>query len=397
MKSLLRNSVLIVNATIVLTGSAAVYPFIDDFEGNSAGSSQPAGWRQGPPVGTASIGAPWSVDEVPGWGMVYKFSGPGEFDGNGRAYSTVEMAGVPKGDGEGWELSVDFQLAEFLMDGPTDSFRFGMGVLGSHFMFSNGRGGGFGGNDFYLIDWGFTLPEEVGQLDQTPMTYRILEFGPLGVVEIGFFSGHIPAGFFNTEDRFRMFVTGEYEGTTLTISSWVENLENDESVEPVSSQIENPMSGRFFGPRFQSGAGVTTHSTPSFNTLGELTIYMDNFRVAEIGGAPGDPDPTPEWPFWTEFEEVGNGWFEGWLGALFPIEESFWGKHEKLGWLYSTSASSESVWLYTIDIEDFEWFWTSEEAFPHLMDESGDWYYLIKEPELMLYLQETSEFILLVD
>lgn len=378
---------------LVLASNAAVFPFIDDFEGNVPGTSQPAGWRQGPPVGTASIGDPWSVDELMDGRKVYKFSGPGEFDGNGRAYSTVEIADVPNEDGESWELSVDFQLAEFLTNGPTDSFRFGMGVLGSHFMFSNGRGGGFGGNDYYLVDWGFTLPEEVRQLDQIPMTYRILEFGPLGVVEIGFFSAHIQPGFFNTEDWFRMYVLGEYQGDSLTITSWVENLENANATDPVSSTIENPMSGRYFGPRFQSGSGVTTNSPPSFNTLGELTIYMDNFRVGEVGGLIQDPEP--ELPFWKDFEVSTDGWHVGWLGRLFPVEDTSWAKHEDFGWLYSKSTASNSVWFGVQEIDEIAWFWTAEEIFPHLMSDSENWYYLISEPTRMLYSQETSEFIIL--
>lgn len=372
--------------------AAALFPLFEDFEANEAGISEPAGWRQGPPVGTVSIGDPWSVDEVEGWGKVYKFDGAGEFDGNGRAYSTIEIANVPEGDGESWEVSVDFQLANFLMNGPTDSFRFGIGVLGAHFMFSNGRGGGFGGNDYYLIDWGFTLPEQVRQLDETPMTYRILEWGPLGVVELGFFSGHIPAGFFNTNDRFQMIVQGEYEGGSLTISSWVRNLDTGASVEAVSAVATNPMSGRFFGPRFQSGSGVTTVAPPSPNTLGELTMHLDNFRVGELGGYDfHQPEPSP--PFWYGFEPGTNGWLEGWFGKLQPIDESNWALHEHFGWVYSPSGESDSAWIHLPGHADLEWIWTSDETFPHFESSVDGWYYFLTEPEPLFYRQDTGAFV----
>jgi hypothetical protein len=359
---------------------AAVFPYFENFDANPTGTSAPQGWRQGPPVGTVSIGAPWSVAEVEGWGKVYQFKGAGDFDGNGRAYATVEIGGLPTASGDSWETSVDFRLTDLVMDGPTDSFRFGMGVLGSYFMFSNGRGGGFGGNDFYLIDWGFTLPEQVRQLPDVPMTYRILEWGPLGVIERGLFSGHIPAGFFNSSDRYRMVVQGIYAGTSLTLKSWVDNLDTLNAVPPVEVTIANPMTGPHFGLRFTSGSGVTTVNPPSFNALGQLTIHMDNFKVAGIGQQP----PSPAVPFWAGFQMDANGWRSGWLGTLYDYQSSGWAAHADLGLVYSPSQADGLVWLYLPHQSQLGWLATSSALYPYLRTQSGDWYYLFTEPEPLL-------------
>ena len=377
-------------AALAATSHAATFPFLTGFEDSPVGDSAPVGWRHGPPSGTRSIGEPWSVAEVEGWGRVYQFSGPDELDGVGRAYATIPIDGVPHGDGANWRFSVEFQLAEFLMDGPMDSFRFGLGVLGQNALFASASAGGFGGNDFYLIDWGFTLPEEIRQLDRVSMTYRFIEFGALGAVDIGFFSQHIPAGFFNTQDTFRMIVEGRYTGATLTLTSWVENRSGGGATNPVSAVASNPLPGRHFGFRFQSGAGVTTISPPSPNNLGALTIYLDNVRLTDVNYV--DPEPPP--PFWDSFADAGDGWKDGWIGRLRPAAGP-WAFHPDLGWLYSISPGPDFAWILPAQNPALGWAWTAEDVFPFMWTQLLGWCYLLGMPDLPPYLNvlETGQWI----
>lgn len=356
---------------VCVNSNAATFPLIEDFESSPLGTDAPVDWRHGPPAGSKSIGMPWSVAESPDWGRVYQFSGPGQFDGNGRAYATIPVDDVPFGDGTNWRYSVDFRLLDFLMDGPMDSFRFGLGVLGLNTLFGSASAGGFGGNDFYLIDWGFTLPEAIEQLDEVSMTYRFIEFGALGAVDIGFYSQHISAGFFNTTDTFRMVVEGRYVGTDLNLVSWVENLSQGSSTEPATAVAPNPLPGRYFGMRLQSGAGVTTVSPPSPNALGELTIHFENVRLTDVDYV--DPDPEP---FWNSFIDVEGGWKSGWLGFLQPQVDSY-AYHPGLGWVYSISPDSASAWIYPVENPGFGWFWTGEAHFPYLWSPADGWCYLL--------------------
>jgi hypothetical protein len=349
------------------------FPVIIDFSDSPTGTDAPLDWRHGPPAGTKSIGMPWSVAETPDWGNVYQFSGPGQFDGNGRAYATFPVDDLPFGDGANWRFSVDFRLVDFLMDGPMDSFRMGLGVLGQNTLFGSASAGGFGGNDFYLIDWGFTLPEMVQQLDAVSMTYRFIEFGALGAVDIGFYSRHVEAGFFNTKDTFRMIVEGRFSGTDLNLASWVENITQGAATDSVTAVAPNPLPGRHFGFRLQSGAGVTTVSPPSPNALGELTIHFDNVRLTDVDYT--DPDPEPD-PFWNAFADAGDGWKTGWLGLLKPSEGA-WAYQSGMGWIHSVSSVSDSVWIHPLEHPSLGWIWTTDALFPFVWSSGLGWGYLL--------------------
>ena len=80
-------------------------------------------------------------------------------------------------------------------------------------------------------------------------------------------------------------------------------------------------------------------------------------------------------PWWGEVEEGAGGWLTSdWFGT-FKYYEQGWLYHARLGWLYSSPAKENSVWLWR---ENQGWLWTKEDAWPYLWsDHSRDWLYLV--------------------
>ena len=81
----------------------------------------------------------------------------------------------------------------------------------------------------------------------------------------------------------------------------------------------------------------------------------------------------PLW--WGATEELPGGWKNSsWLGAFRAFDEG-WLYHARLGWLYSTEAPQQSVWLWK---EKDGWLWTKSELWPYLWSKNtADWLYLL--------------------
>ncbi|MDC0646271.1 cadherin domain-containing protein, partial [Opitutales bacterium] len=79
-------------------------------------------------------------------------------------------------------------------------------------------------------------------------------------------------------------------------------------------------------------------------------------------------------PWWGEVAEGAGGWLTSdWFGT-FKYYEQGWLYHARLGWLYSSPAKENSVWLWR---ENQGWLWTKEDAWPYLWShQSGGWFYL---------------------
>ncbi|MDC3283745.1 cadherin domain-containing protein, partial [Opitutales bacterium] len=79
-------------------------------------------------------------------------------------------------------------------------------------------------------------------------------------------------------------------------------------------------------------------------------------------------------PWWGEVAEGAGGWLASdWFGT-FKYYEQGWLYHARLGWLYSSPAKENSVWLWR---ENQGWLWTKEDAWPYLWShQSGGWLYL---------------------
>ena len=79
--------------------------------------------------------------------------------------------------------------------------------------------------------------------------------------------------------------------------------------------------------------------------------------------------------WWGEVDERPGNWkSSNWFGN-FKYYEQGWLYHGRLGWLYSSPAEENSVWLWK---EGRGWLWTKESAWPYLWwNKRKDWLYLV--------------------
>ena len=99
-------------------------------------------------------------------------------------------------------------------------------------------------------------------------------------------------------------------------------------------------------------------------------------NIAGYGIGPVRKVRIPEAPksWWGEVQEGPGGWkTSDWFGNFINYERG-WLYHARLGWLYSSSAEEESVWLWR---EENGWLWTKQDVWPYLWShQSGYWLYL---------------------
>ncbi|MEX2382501.1 MAG: hypothetical protein WD490_08965 [Opitutales bacterium] len=248
-------------------------------------SGNPTGWRAGPPAGSSSTDEPWFI-RADGGEKYLEFSGAHRFDGNGRAYATTEVPGAPTVSGSGWRVSSDLAFDALTFGEGDNNFRFGVTGAAVRLLYLSSGGGGVGGNEFYLADFGFTAGENTGAatLAQATPTLRIYRFGggesgPGGEVAL---SEPLPAGYLNTTDTYRLTLDGFYEEEGILLTARMENITGSGKTVTVSGIDPNPHRGAYFGYRH--------NSSPWFdvNQLAELIFRHDNFNVLATSG------PLPE-------------------------------------------------------------------------------------------------------
>jgi hypothetical protein len=116
-------------------------------------------------------------------------------------------------------------------------------------------------------------------------------------------------------------------------------------------------------------------------------------NVAGYGIGPVRKVTIPEVPkpWWGVFEEREGGWkTSNWFGS-FIYNESGWLYHAHLGWLYSSSAKENSVWLWR---EENGWLWTKQDTWPYLWShQTGYWLYLTpsKAGEIIRFYDYSTE------
>ena len=78
-----------------------------------------------------------------------------------------------------------------------------------------------------------------------------------------------------------------------------------------------------------------------------------------------------EWDF--NATNLGNNWFMvDWFGAYFKTKDTDWVYHVNLGWMYLSSTSFDSVWIFSESMGG--WIWTDSEKFPYVYnDYTGAW------------------------
>lgn len=280
---------------------AATFPYAQDFSGATLGQTKspyngisgsgvnestlpenPTGWIDGPPVTAGSNTSPWSIADGAGAnGRYLRFSGPSNFDGNGRGYASVPVTGIATTAGSGFKQTSTFQFDALTLDGATDSFRFGLGALGAQPNFASNAAGstGAGGTSFYLADAGFTSAGTTDLASQQ-LNLRIFRFGGAGNVElVSVGVGVIPVGYLNTTDVFQMTLAGTYDALGgLTLQATLDNITSaaDDVFQTASVLEAAPLTGTYFGYRHNSGTPA------SANRLATLDFRHDNFAVTPV-------------------------------------------------------------------------------------------------------------------
>jgi PKD repeat protein len=85
-------------------------------------------------------------------------------------------------------------------------------------------------------------------------------------------------------------------------------------------------------------------------------------------------EEAPKFAAWDEdASDLGYGWKKfDWFGNFFPVQNSKWLFHQRLGWLYRVGDTVDNTWLWS---EIWGWSWVSHESFPYFAHSSGDWLY----------------------
>ena len=91
------------------------------------------------------------------------------------------------------------------------------------------------------------------------------------------------------------------------------------------------------------------------------------------------PSSTSISPWWESVPEMNGGWRNSsWFGSFIAYPQG-WIYHADLGWIYSDSDSSTSLWLWS---SDNGWQWTGSGIYPHLFqNSSANWLYFIKNKD----------------
>jgi PKD repeat protein len=124
---------------------------------------------------------------------------------------------------------------------------------------------------------------------------------------------------------------------------------------------------------------ITLTASNQFGRLQETVEVLINDQEepptdAEEGEEPIEEGQAPKFAGWDEdASDLGYGWkkFE-WFGNFFPVQNSKWLFHHRLGWLYRVGDTVDSTWLWS---EIWGWSWISHESFPYFAHSSGDWLY----------------------
>ncbi len=59
----------------------------------------------------------------------------------------------------------------------------------------------------------------------------------------------------------------------------------------------------------------------------------------------------------SDITDLGNQWYQTWLGIMYITNNGNWAFHSDLGWMYAQSIAQDSFWLYD---KDLGWLYTSK-------------------------------------
>ena len=125
--------------------------------------------------------------------------------------------------------------------------------------------------------------------------------------------------------------------------------------------------------------------------------YTDQFFVILKMNAPNavqnpDVSPVPPSPLSNSTDLAQAGWKNStWFGNYYDAGND-WIHHLDHGWLFTSSDSANSVWLWSTSDQ---WLWTGPGIYPHLFrNRDANWLFFVKQalPQKVFYNQTLKVF-----
>lgn len=125
--------------------------------------------------------------------------------------------------------------------------------------------------------------------------------------------------------------------------------------------------------------------------------YTDQFFVILKMNAPNavqnpDVSPVPSSPLSNSTDLAQAGWKNStWLGNYYDAGND-WIHHLDHGWLFTSSNSADSVWLWSTSDQ---WLWTGPGIYPHLFrNRDASWLFFVRQalPQKVFYNQTLKVF-----
>ena len=86
----------------------------------------------------------------------------------------------------------------------------------------------------------------------------------------------------------------------------------------------------------------------------------------------------PSLYWWSGSDNIGNGFYQNWLGQFMPFE-SGWIYHLEFGWVYVVESDLQGLWMW---MQDEGWLWSSSTVWPFIWSNDGlKWLYFLDAGE----------------
>jgi hypothetical protein len=86
----------------------------------------------------------------------------------------------------------------------------------------------------------------------------------------------------------------------------------------------------------------------------------------------------PSLYWWSGADNIGNGFYQNWLGQFMPFE-SGWIYHLEFGWVYVVESDLQGLWMW---MQDEGWLWSSSTIWPFIWSNDGPtWLYFLDAGE----------------
>ena len=100
--------------------------------------------------------------------------------------------------------------------------------------------------------------------------------------------------------------------------------------------------------------------------------FPDDPKRASADDFAGDSNETMTTNF-SSTTNLGNNWFDAWLGIFYTANKQNWIFHSHLGWFYVHPVGKDAFWFYDYDLG---WLYTSNDLYPYFYRNSpAGWLY----------------------